>query len=103
MSSETFIRKSSVQSTPIGMLSFGTSWFHVFSTSFFVLSSWNGCSRMVLMAFGASLISPCVVPPAYIRNSPSAGVSSTSLGSESSVASTSISAIIRLMTRKLPR
>ena len=41
----------------------------------------QGCSRMVSIAFGASLTSASVVPPAYMRKCPSAGVSSTSVGS----------------------
>ena len=82
VSSETFIRNSSVHSTPIGMFSLGTSWFQVFSTNFFVFSSWVGCSSTVVIPFGASLTSSIVVPPEYMRNSPSAGVSNTSEGSD---------------------
>ncbi|MNC32538.1 hypothetical protein D3C75_808980 [compost metagenome] len=63
-----FIRNSSVQSRPIGMLSLGTSCFQVPSTSFLVFSSCHGCSSRVVVAFGASLTSAWLVPPAYMRN-----------------------------------
>ena len=99
VTSETFCRKSSVHSRPIGMLIFGISCFQVFSTNFFDFSSCQGCSMKVVIAFGASLISSWLVPPAYIRKVPSDGVSRTSVGSDSRLASTPISDIMRLSTR----
>ena len=103
VSSEIFIRNWSVHSRPIGIGKVGISWFQVPSMYLALFSSCQGWSRSVVRALGASLTSSWVVPPAYMRNWPSAGVSRTSSGSDRNVNGTSISVSIRLMTRKLPR
>jgi len=39
----------------------------------------NSCIEMVALAFSAAATSSSLVPPSYMRNSPSVGVSHTSL------------------------
>ena len=93
--------KRSVPATPTGALSTTTSWpfsaryLAVFSQQY----SWN---TMVALACSAASTSALVVPPSYMRNSPSVGVFHTSDGSQITFTFAPNSSKMRLTSFMLP-
>ena len=94
--------KRSVPATlPVGQLSTTTSW--PFSFRYLIVFSeqysWN---TMVALACRPLTTSSLVVPPSYMRNSPSVGVSHTSDGSHRMFTSAPKRLKMRLTSRMLP-
>ena len=93
--------KRSVPATPTGAFSTTTSW--PFSRRYLVVfSQQNSWKTMVALACSAASTSALVVPPSYMRNSPSVGVFHTSDGSQSMFTVAPNSEKMRLISFMLP-
>ncbi|MEA3219535.1 MAG: hypothetical protein OZX49_00625 [Immundisolibacter sp.] len=95
------MRNWSVPATPTGWLKASVSW-PLLAQNSSVLVVQYSCMETVALALSAAAASSSVVPPSYMRNSPSVGVSHTSDASHSMVYSMPIRSKMRLISRWLP-